>query len=254
MSVFVYSSLRHHGRVVGRARHHKHGGSGVRILAAHAALLAAQVVLPATGLGGGYLGFAALAPILPADELTIIVDESAIYIISAVRLEQVDARVRRRPEHASREVDARFRAGPQRRGEARRLHVEGLVVVVHRERGVRGRRVAVAPVAAPGRVTTVILVIRRRALVRERRYGVDSHQIAVAVADVHQALAGGLAIALTFAVPVDGRETRTIRGLAERPAVVAGRGADLAVERRVAPARAAAPVRRRGGHVVVVVC
>ena len=73
------------------------------------------------------------------------------YIISAVRLEKVDARVRCRPEHVSREIDAGLGAGPQRRGEARRLHVEGFVVVVHRERGVRGRRVAVAPVAAPRR-------------------------------------------------------------------------------------------------------
>ena len=249
----MYSSLSHHSRVVGRARHHEHWGARVCVLPAHAALLATQVVLPATGLGGGYLGFAALAPILPADELTIIVDESAIYIISAVRLEKVDARVRRRPEHASREVDARFRAGPQRRGEARRLHVEGLVVVVDRERGVGGRRVAVAPVAAPRR-SVVFVVIRRRALVRERRYGVDRHQIAVAVPHVHQALAGGLAVALARAVPVDGHEAGTIRGFAERPAVVAGRGADLAVERRVAPARSAAPVRRRGGHVVVVCC
>ena len=78
-------ALRHHGRVVGRARHHEHGGSGVRILAAHAALLAAQVVLPATGLGGGYLGFAALAPI-PTNEVAVVVDESAIYIISSVGL------------------------------------------------------------------------------------------------------------------------------------------------------------------------
>ena len=102
----------------------------------------------------------------------------------------------------------------------------------------------------------VVVVVVRRAIAGERRDVGRRHQIAVHVPHVHHALAVALAEAFFPFIPIDRDEAICVRGVGSRryvvrggaqvPAGLSGRFSNLAVQRRVAPAHASAPIRRRG--------